>query len=118
MKSHSLRFVAIPDVPKTTDCLSRYKREPRTTAHELGIKKESRMVQEGYPELRAYLRPMPGTVKAFSVQVDDFTTIVVNENLNEATRLKAYKHEIDHIRSGDFDRDDSVSEIEMRAHGL
>ena len=76
------------------------------------------MVQEGYPELRVMLSPMPGTIKAFSARVDDYTTIMVNENLNEGARLKAYSHEIDHIKNGDFDKENSVSDIEMVAHSL
>ena len=76
------------------------------------------MPQEEYPELRVIVQPMPGAVKAFSVQVNDFTTIMVNENLNAAARLKAYDHEMKHILRGDFDSEDSVSSIEMRAHGF
>ena len=64
------------------------------------------------------LSPLPGTIRAFSVRMDDYTTIMVNENLNEAARLKAYRHEIKHINNGDFDRKDSVSAIEMTAHDL
>ncbi len=42
-------------------------------------------------------------------------TIYIDESLDEAHRLKAYEHAIEHIRSNDFERAD-VQTIEAEAH--
>jgi hypothetical protein len=60
---------------------------------------------------------MPGRIRSYTVRKDDFYTIVVNENLNEKARLEAYKHEMNHINNGDFDKRCSADLIEIVAHG-
>ena len=54
-------------------------------------------------DIRVYLAPLKGRVKAFTCIVDDFATIVINEALAPDARLRAYKHELARIEAGDFD---------------
>lgn len=59
---------------------------------------------------------MPGRIRSYVVRKDDFYTIVINEALSQEARMKAYRHELDHIEQGDFDSDESTGLIEIRAH--
>jgi hypothetical protein len=43
-------------------------------------------------------------------------TIVINENLCQAKRIKAYRHEMYHIEHDDFFSGRDVSDIEREAH--
>ena len=62
---------------------------------------------------------MPGKFHGLThVDPDGSYTILLNENDSEARRLKAYKHELDHIRRGDFDSDAGIQQIELEAHHL
>ena len=67
--------------------------------------------------ITTFIYPMPGRIRSYTVRKDDFYTIVVNENLNEKARLEAYKHEMNHINNGDFDKRCSADLIEIVAHG-
>jgi len=67
--------------------------------------------------ITTFIYPMPGRIRSYTVRKDGFYTIVVNENLCEEARLKAFKHEMDHINNGDFDKSCSADLIEIRAHG-
>ena len=62
--------------------------------------------------IRTYLLPLPMHIKGYTVLMDEFYTIVINSNMNEAARMKAYRHEIRHIRKGDLRKDDSADHIE------
>ena len=67
-------------------------------------------------QIRIYCLPIPGRIRSYVVRKDDFYTIVINEALNESARMKAYRHELEHIENGDFDSDESTGIIEIRAH--
>lgn len=67
-------------------------------------------------QINIRILPLPGKIQSFVVYKDDFYTIVVNECLNDAARMKAYRHELDHIENGDFESDLSTGMIEIRAH--
>ena len=67
-------------------------------------------------QINIRILPLPGKIQSFVVYKDDFYTIVVNECLNQTARMKAYRHELEHIESGDFDSDESTGMIEIRAH--
>lgn len=54
-------------------------------------------------DVRTVLWPLSGRVKGFTVVMEDFVTIVINEALSPDARLRAYKHEVGHIERGDFD---------------
>ena len=54
-------------------------------------------------DVRAILWPLRGRVKAFTCVMDGFATIVINEALSPAARRRAYEHEMEHLRAGDFD---------------
>lgn len=62
------------------------------------------------------LYPMPGRVRSYTVLKDGFFTIVINENLSEEARWKAYRHEMDHINNGDYEKNCSADLIEIYAH--
>jgi len=62
------------------------------------------------------LYPLPGTVRGYTVLKDGFYTVVINENLSEAARLRAYWHEVKHIECGDYDKKCSAELIEIHAH--
>lgn len=62
---------------------------------------------------------MPTSIKSFCrANPDGSYTIVINAKLSEESRLARYRHEIKHIKSGDFDYDknENVQVIEARAH--
>ena len=67
-------------------------------------------------QINIRIMPLPGKIQSFVVYKDDFYTIVVNECLNQTARMKAYRHELEHIENGDFDSDESTGIIEIRAH--
>ena len=50
------------------------------------------------------------------VRKDDFYTIIIDESLSPEARMKAYRHELEHIESGDFDSEEDTGIIEIRAH--
>ena len=66
--------------------------------------------------IRIYCLPIHGKIKSYVVRKDDFFTIVINEALSPEARMKAYRHELDHIENDDFDSDESTGMIEIRAH--
>lgn len=63
------------------------------------------------------LIPMPDTrVRAFTVcDADGDYNIYINANISAAMQRRAYRHEMRHIRRGDFDGGD-VNRIEQEAH--
>lgn len=64
---------------------------------------------------------MPTTVKSFvRANPDGSYTIVINARLSVDSRQERYKHELRHIKDGDFDygNETSVQEIELRTHDL
>jgi len=67
-------------------------------------------------QTRVFLVEMPIRIKSYVVRKDDWYTICINEALSPDARMKAYRHELDHIEQGDFDSDESTGLIEIRAH--
>lgn len=67
--------------------------------------------------VRVYVIPMPARIQAYTVRKDGFYTICINESLCNHARMRAYKHEMHHIRNGDFDSELSTGLLEIRAHG-
>ena len=65
--------------------------------------------------ITARIYPMPGRIRSYTVRKEDYYTIVVNSNLSEEARLEAYRHEVDHIERGDFDKV-NADLIEIHAH--
>lgn len=60
---------------------------------------------------------MPGTISAYTISNADMSyTIVLNARLNCERQLKAYQHEMNHIKNGDYDKVCSVDLIEQDAH--
>ncbi|MCF2641188.1 hypothetical protein I6E50_02030 [Roseburia hominis] len=59
---------------------------------------------------------MPNTIGGFTILVDDFFTIVLNQNLSHEKNLESYMHELEHIKNGDFDKKVSAGLIEIMAH--
>lgn len=68
-------------------------------------------------DIRCVLLPLSGDVRGFTVFKDDFYTVVLREDLDPEDRIRTFQHEIDHIRHGDCDSDESADLIERRAHG-
>lgn len=68
-------------------------------------------------DIRCVLLPLSGDVRGFTVCKDDYYTIVLREDLDPEIRIQTYQHEIDHIRNGDCDSDESADLIERRSHG-
>ena len=62
------------------------------------------------------LRPLKGRIKAFTVKKDNFYTVVISDALRPDKQASAWQHEVDHIRSGDFDSDRSADRLELIAH--
>lgn len=67
-------------------------------------------------QIRIYCLPIPGRIQSYVVKKDDFYTIIIDESLSPEARMKAYRHELEHIENGDFDSDESTGIIEIRAH--
>ena len=67
-------------------------------------------------QIRIYCLPIPGRIQSYVVKKDDFYTIIIDESLSPEARMKAYRHELEHIESGDFDSEEDTGIIEIRAH--
>lgn len=60
---------------------------------------------------------MPPTIRSYVVSNADMSyTIVLNGRLTREQNLVSYKHELDHISNGDYDRKCGVDFIEINAH--
>lgn len=68
-------------------------------------------------EIRTVLYPLPPDIKAYTAYVNGYYTIVINDNLSDQARLRAYYHERIHISNGDFYDNNKADFIEIRAHG-
>ena len=58
---------------------------------------------------------MPGNVRGFTLPGADGYNIYINDQLDRAGRIRAYRHEMEHIKRDDFHKDD-VQEIENSVH--
>lgn len=60
-----------------------------------------------------YLLPLPMRIKGYTVLMDDVYTIIINSNLCPDARMRAYRHEIRHIRNEDFYKRKTADSIEL-----
>ncbi len=64
-------------------------------------------------DIRVTALPLPGTIRAFARRMKSgHVCIVVNSCLDAKEQEKALKHELEHVKRNDFDRDDPVDTIE------
>lgn len=60
---------------------------------------------------------MPESIRALTIRdPENDYNIYLNCRLSQERLLQAYMHELQHIRSGDFDSSESVDLIEIYAH--
>lgn len=60
---------------------------------------------------------LPTSIGGFTVATaDDYFTIVINQNLSYYKNLETYKHELNHIKQGDFDKRCSAGLLEIISH--
>ena len=65
-----------------------------------------------------HLMNLPTSVKGRAILNDDDTyTIVINSKISHDEQLRAYHHELEHIKNGDFEKND-VQQIEAIAHSV
>ena len=58
---------------------------------------------------------MPQQVKGFTMPGADGYNIYINERLDRAERIRAYRHELEHINNQDYEKSD-VQMIERDVH--
>ncbi|MDE5820690.1 MAG: hypothetical protein K2N41_10820 [Lachnospiraceae bacterium] len=64
-----------------------------------------------------YYMDMPTTIRSFVVSNNDTSfTIIINAKIGKDQQLRAYRHEINHIKNGDYDNKRPVNLIELSAH--
>ncbi len=60
---------------------------------------------------------MPTSVRSYVVSnADTSYTIILNSRLSHEQQLLSYKHELNHIRRGDYDKKCDADLIEITAH--
>ena len=60
---------------------------------------------------------LPTTVRSFvKSNSDQSYTVVINSKLSAEMQRNAYRHELEHIESGDYEKDVEADLIEIRAH--
>lgn len=70
------------------------------------------------PDVNTIELNLPTSISAYVVSNADLSyTIVLNSCLSWERRLQAYKHEMEHIENGDYERK-SADLIEMYAHDI
>lgn len=70
------------------------------------------------PDVNTIELNLPTSISAYVVSNADLSyTIVLNSCLSWERRRQAYKHEMEHIENGDYERK-SVDLIEMYAHDI
>jgi hypothetical protein len=63
--------------------------------------------------IRVTVQPLPGAIRAFARRMKSGQVcIVVNACLDVSEQEKALKHELEHVKRNDFDREDPVNTIE------
>ena len=58
---------------------------------------------------------MPQKVKGFTLPGEDGYSVYINEALDRAGRIRAYRHELEHINNQDYEKSD-VQMIERDVH--
>lgn len=60
---------------------------------------------------------MPTTIRSYVIANNDCTyTIVLNSRLSHEQNLISWKHELEHILNGDYEKKTDVDIIELNAH--
>lgn len=59
---------------------------------------------------------MPARIRAYTVLMDGYYTIVLNDDLSPQAKHRACQHEMEHIQNGDFERSCSADLIEIKTH--
>lgn len=67
-------------------------------------------------DVYVYTLPLPPKVREIVTPCIGGYTVYLSDRLDDAHRLKAYRHALEHIRRGDLYKDD-VQRIEAEAHG-
>ena len=67
-------------------------------------------------DIRTIIYPLPSSINSYVACVNGYYTIVINDGLSMAGRLKAYNHEMNHIVNGDFEKEEKADFIEILAH--
>ena len=68
--------------------------------------------------IRVVLASMPARIRAYTVLMDGYYTIVLNDDLSPQAKHRACQHELMHIENGDFERSVSADLLEVRAHRI
>ena len=69
-------------------------------------------------EIKTVVAKMPSCIRSYVVLKDDHYTVVLNDALSPIAKMRAYRHEVNHIMAGDFERTTSADMIEIRAHSI
>jgi len=69
-------------------------------------------------EIKTVIAKMPACIRAYVVLKDDHYTVVINDQLSHVAKMRAYRHEVNHIMDGDFEKTTSADMIEIRAHSI
>ncbi len=68
--------------------------------------------------IRTVLAQMPARIRSYVVLMDGFYTIVLNDSLSPMGKHRAYQHELEHIKNGDFESSVPADILEGRVHGI
>lgn len=68
--------------------------------------------------IRVIFVDLPCSIRGFTKKRLENYTIVLNSRLSKEANEKTLKHEVDHIKNGDLDREADIQELEYIAHGL
>lgn len=68
--------------------------------------------------IRVVLASMPARIRAYTVLMDGYYTIVLNDDLSPMAKHRAYRHELFHIENGDFERSAPADLLEVRTHSI
>lgn len=70
------------------------------------------------PDINVVLMDNPFGIKgSVNKNEDGSYTVIINAKLNVEQQREVYKHEVEHIKNGDFDKSD-VDIIEYDAHNM
>lgn len=67
-------------------------------------------------DIRTITYPLPTDINSYVARVNGYYTIVLNDCLSPAGRYRAYRHEMNHIINGDFEKEQKADYIEILAH--
>lgn len=66
--------------------------------------------------IRTKTYPLPLTIKAFTVpDIDGDYDVIINADLNDEAKERAFRHELSHIHNNDFEND-CADDIEKERH--